>query len=106
MSSIKRSDSPCWHDSSDDEADFINSPARKIPKVEDECENDAALARALEIPKEEEQTVHRFEHREEKKIANDDSKIKNVDKDDEDTDAALWEFDREGTYAICCTNCM
>ena len=103
MSSIKRPDPP--NDSSDDEADFKNYHARKIPKV-DGCENDAALARA-ENPKKEEQTIqHRAEHGEEKQLGSDDTKIKTIDKDDEDTDAALREFDPEGTYAICCTNCM
>ena len=104
MSSIKRPDPP--NDSSDDEADFKNYHARKIPKV-DGCENDAALARALENPKKEEQTIqHRAEHGEEKQLGSDDTKIKTIDKDDEDTDAALRELDPEGTYAICCTNCM
>lgn len=103
MFSIKRPDPP--HDSSDDDADFKNSRARKISKVDD-CENDAALARALENPKEDEQTVQHAEHHEEMKLGSDDKKIKTVDEDDEDTDNALKEFDPEGTYAICCTNCM
>jgi hypothetical protein len=100
MSSEKR---PAPYDSSDDEADLLETfRVRKTLKRE-VCDNDATLA--LELQKQEDSNYNipyptNRQGQEKKHVDGEATKIISGD-----TDSALQEWDPRATYAMCCLKC-
>ena len=100
MSSEKR---PAPYDSSDDEADLLETfRVRKTLKRE-VCDNDATLALELQKQEDSNYNVPYPTDRQGQEKKHDDGEATKIISGD--TDSALQEWDPRATYAMCCLKC-